>query len=182
MILSFSAMGNEAQGSHTYHPACWRWLQKRAGLGIPYQWEACFSGGCCWTLLGVHSDSTISCLWNSGRFLRGGSTGCSRLRAQTLELKVSSAIRSFCDLGQVPSPLCMAVSTAVKHDNNSSDRTDLSCGLNVIIHVEHFAQCLAQGPIPSVSAAFGFGPRGLPPHLLPSPSPSPRLTQPPVCG
>lgn len=97
--------------------------------------------------------------------------GCSQLRAQTLELKVSSAICSFCDLGQVPSPLCTAVSTAVKHDNNSSDHIDLSCGLNVIIHVEHFAQCLAQGLIPLVSAASGFGPRGLPPHLLPSLSP-----------
>lgn len=97
--------------------------------------------------------------------------GCSRLRAQTLELKVSSAICSFCDLGQVPSPLRTAVSTAVKHDNNSSDHIDLSCGLNVIIHVEHFAQCLAQGPIPFMSAAYGFGSCGLPPHLLPSLSP-----------
>lgn len=50
-----------------------------------------------------------------------------------------------CDLGQVPSLLCTSVSTAVKQDNFSSYHTDLPLGLNVLIHVEHLAQCLAQG-------------------------------------
>lgn len=57
-----------------------------------------------------------------------------------------------CDLGQVPSLLCTSVSTAVKQDNFSSYHINLLLGLNVLIHVEHLAQCLAQGPALFMSA------------------------------
>lgn len=56
------------------------------------------------------------------------------------------------DLGQVPSLLCTSVSTAAEQDNYSSYHIDLLCGLNVLIHVEHLAQCLACGPALVMSA------------------------------